>query len=242
MPIAYLRGSMKRVLQPPLIILNFKAYEEATAEGGEALSEVAAKAGEESGVSVAVSVMATDIYRIARRVSIPVLAQHIDPVEPGGRTGHITALSVKKSGAVGSLVNHSEKRLLLADIEYIIKALRRHDLISVLCADTPTTSAAGASLGPDILAVEPPELIGTGISVSKARPEVVEDTVKLVRSVDRDVQILCGAGVSTGEDVRRAIELGADGVLLSSAFVKAKDPYRLLVEMCRAARDAYRGR
>jgi len=229
-------------LQPPIIILNFKAYEEATAEGGERLSEIAERAARETGVSVAVSVMATDLSRIAGKVSIPVLAQHIDAVEPGSRTGHITALSIKKNGAVGSLVNHSEKRLILSEIEYVVKSLRRHGLVSVLCTDTPATSAAGASLEPDMLAVEPPELIGTGVSVSKARPEVVIDTVRLVRRVNTDVLVLCGAGISTSEDVRRAIELGTDGVLLSSAFVKASDPYSLLMNMCKEARDAYRAR
>jgi len=76
---------------------------------------------------------------------------------------------------------------------------------------------------PDMLAIEPPELIGTGIPVSKANPEVVEGTVREVRKINRSVRILCGAGISKGEDVAAALELGAEGVLLASSVVKSKD-------------------
>jgi triosephosphate isomerase len=40
--------------------------------------------------------------------------------------------------------------------------------------------------------------------------------------------------VSNGTDVKRAIELGAQGVLLASAFVKSPDPKKLLMEMAEA--------
>ncbi|MEM4152283.1 MAG: triose-phosphate isomerase, partial [Nitrososphaerota archaeon] len=80
----------------------------------------------------------------------------------------------------------------------------------------------------------------TGIPVSKAKPEVVTETVKLVRRINSDLILLCGAGISTADDVARAIELGTEGVLLASAYVKAKDPYALLTSMAKAANDALR--
>ncbi|MEM4343444.1 MAG: triose-phosphate isomerase, partial [Candidatus Caldarchaeum sp.] len=91
-----------------------------------------------------------------------------------------------------------------------------------------------AALEPEALAVEPPELIGTGVSVSTARPEVVSGAVVKVKKVSMRVHVLCGAGVSSEDDVRKALELGAEGVLLSSAYVKSRDPEKLLREMCRA--------
>jgi triosephosphate isomerase len=81
---------------------------------------------------------------------------------------------------------------------------------------------------PDITSVEPPELIGTGISVSKAKPEIISDTVKLVQKVDSKMTILCGAGISTAEDVSIALKLGTQGVLVASGIVKAKDPYTVM--------------
>ena len=44
-----------------------------------------------------------------------------------------------------------------------------------------------------------------------------------MREINKDVKILCGAGISTGSDVKAALELGTDGVLLASGVVKAKD-------------------
>lgn len=76
-------------------------------------------------------------------------------------------------------------------------------MISIVCTNNVETSAAAAALSPDFVAVEPPELIGSGIPVSKAKPEVVENTVEAVKTVNPDVRVLCGAGISSGEDVKR---------------------------------------
>ncbi|MCJ7471146.1 triose-phosphate isomerase, partial [Candidatus Bathyarchaeota archaeon] len=126
--------------------------------------------------------------------------------------------------------NHSERRLKLSEIDETIRITKEHDLISIVCANNPTTSAAVAALKPDIIAIEPPELIGTGIPVSKAKPEIVTDTVKLVRQVNPTVTILCGAGISHGEDIAAALKLGTEGVLVASGIVKAKNPYMIMRE------------
>ena len=81
---------------------------------------------------------------------------------------------------------------------------------------------------PDITSVEPPELIGTGIPVSKAKPEIVTDTVRLVHKVAPEMTILCGAGISQAQDVSIALKLGTRGVLVASGIVKAKDPYSVM--------------
>jgi len=81
-----------------------------------------------------------------------------------------------------------------------------------------------------MIAVEPPELIGTGISVSKAKPEVVSGSVELVKQINPDVIVLCGAGITTGEDVAAALRLGTEGVLVASGIVKAQNPYKVLLK------------
>ena len=165
-----------------------------------------------------------------------------DRYKPGSHTGSIIAEDVKAVGAAGSIVNHSEHRLRLADIGMILERLRENGLISLLCTDTVETTKAGAALSPDILAIEPPELIGTGIPVSKAKPEVVVGAVEAVKKINPSVHILCGAGISTGDDVAKAIELGTEGVLLASAYVKAKDPKKVLSDMAEAALKAWERR
>jgi triosephosphate isomerase len=88
-----------------------------------------------------------------------------------------------------------------------------------------------------MVAIEPPELIGSGRSVSKTKPEVVTSTVELIRNINDDVIILCGAGITTGEDARAAIRLGTDGILLASAFTKAGDPAKVLFELANASKS-----
>lgn len=220
----------------PLIIVNFKTYCEATGKKAVELAKKAEKIGLETKVSIGVAPQFTDIAAVASATEIPVFAQHIDPIEPGSYTGHVLADAVKEAGATGTLINHSERQLKLSDIDTVIRIAREEKLVSVVCANNQTVSAAAAALKPDIIAVEPPELIGTGIPVSKAKPEIVLNTVKLVKEVNPKVTVLCGAGISQGEDVAAALRLGTQGVLVASSIVKAKDQYRVLREFAEAAK------
>ncbi|MEM2095710.1 MAG: triose-phosphate isomerase [Candidatus Caldarchaeum sp.] len=218
----------------PAIILNFKSYREAIGRRGVELAKTAERVSSETGVQVAVCPNIVSLETVAETVSVPVLAQHCDPFEAGPHTGAVVAESLKEIGVSGSLLNHSEKRLKLSDIASTVARLRGLGLASVVCADDLHAAVSAAALEPEALAVEPPELIGTGVSVSTARPEVVSGAVVKVKKVSMRVHVLCGAGVSSEDDVRKALELGAEGVLLSSAYVKSRDPEKLLREMCRA--------
>jgi triosephosphate isomerase len=222
----------------PIILVNFKTYQEATGKKALELAKAAEKVSQEKCVSIGIAVQYVDIAAIAQAVSVPIFAQHIDPVKYGSFTGHVLPESVRDAGAVGTLINHSERRLKLADIDEVITRAREVGLVSVVCSNNATVSAAAAALQPNMLAVEPPELIGTGISVSKAKPEVVSGTVKLVKRVNPKVIVLCGAGITTGEDVKAALKLGTQGVLVASGIVKAKDPYRVLQEFAEAVAKA----
>ncbi|MEM3578819.1 MAG: triose-phosphate isomerase [Candidatus Bathyarchaeia archaeon] len=226
-------------IHTPLIFVNFKTYLEATGRRAVELARNAEEVSRETHVSICVAPQFTDIAAVARDVEIPVFAQHIDPIEPGAHTGYVLADAVKAAGAVGTLINHSERQLRLSEIDAAIRIARRKGLVSVVCANNQSISAAVAALKPDMVAVEPPELIGTGISVSKAKPEIVTATIRLVREVNPTVTILCGAGVSNGEDVAAALRLGAQGVLVASAVVKAKDPYRVLREFAEKTKQTF---
>jgi triosephosphate isomerase len=74
-------------------------------------------------------------------------------------------------------------------------------------------------------------LIGGDISVTSADPKIISDTVALIKSVNPNVRVLCGAGVKTGEDVLAALELGAEGVLLASGVTKSADPKGALEDL-----------
>nr|WP_175059829.1 triose-phosphate isomerase [Thermococcus sp. 2319x1] len=220
-----------RMLKEPIIAINFKAYIEATGERALKIAKAAEKVYKETGITIVVAPQLVDLYRIAQEVEIPVFAQHIDPIKPGSHTGHVLPEAVKEAGAVGTLLNHSENRMVLADLEAAVRRAEEVGLMTMVCSNNPAVSAAVAALNPDYVAVEPPELIGTGIPVSKAKPEVITNTVELVRRVNPEVKVLTGAGISTGEDVKKALELGTVGVLLASGVTKAKDPEKAIRDL-----------
>lgn len=218
-----------------MILVNFKTYTEGTGKKALELAENAEKASRETGTCIGLVPQNTDIMRLAKTVSLPIFAQHIDPIIPGSFTGHVLPEAVRDAGAVGTLINHSERRLKLADIEAAIARAKELGLASVVCTNNANVSLSAATLKPDFIAIEPPELIGTGIPVSKAKPEIVTDTVELVRKINREVTILCGAGITRGDDVAAALRLGTKGVLVASGIVKAKEPYKVLLDFAKAA-------
>jgi triosephosphate isomerase len=165
-----------------------------------------------------------DLHPLCHHFTIPVYAQHVDGFEPGAHTGHITVDALKMAGAAGSLINHSERHLTLAEIEASVRALQAQKLISVVCSNNESTSAGAAALAPEYVAIEPPELIGSGVSVSKANPDIIKRSVAAVHAINPKVKVLTGAGIQSGECVKIAVDLGTDGVLLASSVVKAKEP------------------
>ena len=219
------------MLKKPTIVLNVKTYAEATGNKALEIAEIMQKVSEETGVSMAIAVQATDIRLCSQEVKIPVFAEHLDPVKPGSHTGWTLPESVKEAGAIGTLINHSEHRLKLADIDLCISIAKELDLDHIVCSNNVSTSKAIAAFSPNFVAVEPPELIGGDISVTTADPDIVSKSVKAVKQIDNEVSVLCGAGVKNGKDVSKAIELGSDGVLLASGVVKAKDKESVLRDL-----------
>ncbi|MEF8806923.1 triose-phosphate isomerase [Natronomonas sp.] len=207
------------------VLVNLKAYPCDPVEVAEAAAEVA----KDTGVRIAVAPQAAHLDRVAA-TGVETWAQHVSPVDHGSHTGSTLAEAAAEAGAVGTLLNHSENRLKLADIDASVRAAVRAGLETVVCANNPRQIAAAAALEPDAVAVEPPELIGTGTPVSQADPDIVTDSVDAAASVG-DVPVLCGAGISTGEDLEAAGDLGAEGVLLASGVAKADDPKAALEDL-----------
>jgi len=211
------------MLRTPTIVLNVKTYAEATGNSALDIGIIMDRISKETGVSMAICVQATDIKICADKLSIPVWAEHIDPIKPGSHTGWTLPESIVSAGAVGTLINHSEHRLKIADIDICVNRAKDLGLDHIVCSNNVSTSKAIATLKPNFVAVEPPELIGGDISVTTADPDIIKNSVREVKKIDEDVKVLCGAGVKNGDDVLKAIELGSDGVLLASGIVKAKD-------------------
>ncbi|MCX6656085.1 MAG: triose-phosphate isomerase [Candidatus Bathyarchaeota archaeon] len=220
----------------PLILVNFKTYREGMGENAVRLAKIAEQVHLKTGASIAVAPQLADSKIVIDSSETPVFAQHVDPVGMGQFTGHVLPESVAEAGCIGTLINHSERQLPLESIKATVKRAREANLATIVCVDTVEKGRQVAAFSPEAIAIEPPELIGSGISVSKAKPKVVSGSVTAIKHVNSKIRVLCGAGVTNGEDVVAAQKLGAEGILVASGIVKAKDPQAALLDLARSLR------
>ena len=214
----------------PLIIINFKTYPESSGKKALLLARRIASVKSKK-YDLALAPPLLELEHMCNTVNLKVFAQHVDAQTPGAHTGQITAQDVRKLGARGAILNHSERKLPFLMVERTVKERRKDKLITVVCAASLKEAKKVARLQPDYIAYEPPELIGGETSVTSAEPDIIAKTVRSVRRRSPHTKLLVGAGVQTREDVITALKLGASGVLLAHAVVKAKDPKKFLREM-----------
>ena len=215
----------------PIIIVNLKTYSQGYGYEGFKLCKIMEELSKEFNVNLAAAVSAVDIQDYSDNLKIPVFAQHVDGVSFGSHTGSILPEAVKQAGAFGTLINHAECQLPPEEIQASLQRCRDVGLSTVLCTADVEATKRGAALNPDMLAVEPPELIGGEISVSTAKPEVIRDSVSAVNQINPEIPVLCGAGVKNQADVSKALSLGSQGILLASGVVKSSEPRKVLMDL-----------
>ena len=214
-------------MKNPLII-NFKNYEEVSADGAIRLGQTARQVAEKLHVEIILAPPHPVLALIARDIEIPVICQHIDDEKMGPSTGFTVPEIAKTYGAIGSLINHSEHRMEMNSIASLVKRLRRLGMVSIVCAQEPQEVVEISTFEPDFIAIEPPELIGSGKAVSKENPTVITKSIEGAGSRSR---IICGAGISDKEDVSKAMELGSQGILVASGVIKATSWEKKITEL-----------
>lgn len=216
-----------------MFIINFKNYDEISGTNASKLAKIAEKISKKYKIKIAIVPPQHLLSEIAK-ISIPVLAQHVDVANIGSTTGFIVPEIIKKSKVSGSLINHSEHRISEKEIIESVSRLKKLDMISVVCVKDVSEVKKYAKLNPDYIAIEPPELIGTGKAVSKEKPEVITKSVAVVKEAKNSTKLLCGAGIVSGKDVTKAMQLGAKGILVASGIVKAKNWNSIIEEFALA--------
>ncbi|MBW2963594.1 triose-phosphate isomerase [Candidatus Woesearchaeota archaeon] len=210
----------------PLIIINFKTYQQSIGKKGLKLAQICEQVAKKYKANIIICPQEPDLALFSKKFKISIYAQHLDPFEPGKLTGFITPAEAKAEGVKGTLINHSEHPLKLKDIKILIKLCKKYKLTSVVCIPNLKTLNQVKKLKPDYIAYEPPALIGGKISVTQAKPEIIKKAVKATK-----VKILVGAGVKSHQDLKTALKLKAKGVLVASDIVKAKNPRKELTEL-----------
>jgi triosephosphate isomerase len=216
----------------PLFIVNFKTYENGTGKKALKLAKKIEKVAidfQDTDIDVIIAAQPADIRLIADKVSIPVFAQHIDPVSYGSNTGSVLFESVIEAGARGAIINHSEYKLKADEINKIVRRARKLDFPILVCVDRLSLGEKIAKLKPDFIALELPELIGGKKSISLMKPDLIKKCVKKLGN-----RVIVGSGIRGFDDVKKAIDLGANGVLVANAIVNAKKPEKVLKDLLMA--------
>ncbi len=214
------------------LIINFKNYLEIAGEKGLELSKVSEQVSNDTGVDIIISPPQPALSQVCATVKTPVLSQHVDFSKPGSTTGFMVPEIVKSYGAVGSLINHSEHRIDSIDsIRELVSILKNLQMVSIVCVRTPEEAGTIANFNPDFIAIEPPELIGSGKAVSTENPSIVTKSISAVVERSDSSKVICGAGIVDKADVESALRLGAKGVLVASGIIKAKSWYNKIHEL-----------
>lgn len=204
-------------MKRPLII-NFKNYDEVSGEKAVKLARAAQAVAKKLKVEIVLAPPQPALAMVAKSVKMPVICQHVDSEKVGSSTGYFLPEIAKSYGAVGSLVNHSEHRIEMKQISSLVERLRKLGMTSIVCAREPWEVMEISVFQPDFIAIEPPELIGSGRAVSKENPAIITKSIEAAGSRSK---VICGAGITGKGDVAKAMELGSRGILVASGIIKA---------------------
>jgi triosephosphate isomerase len=180
-----------------------------------------------------------DIPLLARSTkNLLVFAQHMDSLPVGRGVGSVLPEAVKAAGAVGTLLNHAEKKLSLPELERTIQRADEVGLASMACADNLEEAVEIAHMRPNIIIAESPDLIGTGKRLAN-NSQVVAGINKAIWAIDPGIRVLHGAGISCGQDVYDIIAAGSQAAGSTSGIIKADNPFAMLEEMICSVRAAW---
>ena len=216
-----------------MFIINCKNYEEISGDKIKKFIKISEQVSKKYKVKIAISPPQHLIGLVANS-SIPILAQHIDDSKIGSTTGYIIPELLKKSKVKGSLINHSEHRISSKEIEKLVLKLKELKMISIVCVKDVAEVKKYLKINPDFIAIEPPELIGSGKAISTEKPDLIQKAASIVNDSKNKTKLLCGAGIVSGEDVAKSIELGSKGILVASGIIKAKNWNKIISEFAKA--------
>ena len=205
-----------------MFIINCKNYEEIAGEKIIKLAKIAEKISKKYKIKIAIA-PPHHLIPLITKFGIIVLAQHLDDKKIGSTTGFMIPEIIKKSKIDGSIINHSEHRITESEIKNLVKRLKKLKLKTIVCVKNVSEAKKYAKINPTFIAIEPPELIGTGRAISTEKPQLITNSINAVQSAKNSTKLLCGAGIVSAEDVSRAVELGSNGILVASGVIKAKN-------------------
>ncbi|HJO14532.1 MAG TPA: triose-phosphate isomerase [Candidatus Pacearchaeota archaeon] len=195
----------------PVIIVNFKN----TKNGKEVL--IFSK--EINNSCLIVAIPTVNLSEVARNTDLIVISQNLNDITPQ---------ALKKTGAQGTLLNHSDHPLELDEIKRLTKECNKLKLKVIVCVKNFDNMNEIIKFKPWGIAYEDPKFIGTKNAITNYPTNLLK-FMKYFK--DSKSTPLCGAGINKTEDVENALKLGFRGVLVSSAVMNSKNPKVLLKKL-----------
>jgi len=214
-----------------MLFINFKTYEEGTGKNALELVKVLEEVAEFSQIKIIPVVQATDIKEAAGASKLEIWTQNVDPVSFGSHTGSILPESVLEDGAVGTFLNHSERKFQdTVSLQQTIERCVQLGLKTLVFASNLDELGIISSYNPTFVAYEPPEFIGsTTASVTSAQPDIILKAVEIAKT--HNLPLIVGAGIHSRQDVKKSLELGATGIAVAKDILKADDPRKELLDL-----------
>lgn len=220
------------------VFINFKTYSRGTGKKAVELAKICEGFGGFEGfggigrVEIIPVVQAVDLCRVKEAVKIPIWLQHLDPQPQGAFTGWQNLEAVVSTGANGVLLNHSEHQIPPGTIKQTISAIRKTQnairrFEVMVCCKTLGQMERLVKFKPDYVGYEISGLIGGEVSITDFDPK----SVGHAKEICKGIPLIVGAGIHKAEDLEKARNLGAAGVLISSAVVLAEDPKEKLQKL-----------
>lgn len=214
-----------------MLFINFKVYEQGTGANALGLVKVLEEVAIDTQIKMIPVVQAADVKEVVQSSKLEVWVQHVDCDEYGAHTGAIIPEAVYEDGAVGTFLNHSERKF--NNFEELTKTHGRAKevgLKTLIFAGDVDELKKIIELNPTYASYEPPELVGsTKTSVAESKPDVISKAYEVTKA--EGIPLIVGAGIKSQEDVRTSLKLGAVGVAVASDIVKAQDPKSELEEL-----------
>ncbi|MBU2639248.1 MAG: triose-phosphate isomerase [Nanoarchaeota archaeon] len=201
-----------------VLVVNFKNYK----FGNEAVK--LAKECKKVSKNIVLGVGIAELYRIVKETNMKCYVQHVDSKEKGRNTGYVIPEAVKANGGKGVMLNHSEHRI--KDIKESVRRCKNLGLETLVFVKNIREGKKVSKLKPSYVCIELPKLIAGKVSISESKPGLIEKAVKKIKS-----KVLVGAGIHNRNDIIVAKNLGAKGVVVSSAVTKNKNPKKILEEL-----------
>ena len=174
-----------------------------------------------------------DVARATEKLIV--FAPYMDPIRLGRGMGLVLPEGIKAAGAKGVLLNHCERPMSFPALKQAIDRANELELLSLICADSIEEARAIAQLGPDIIAPEPNELIGSGTASDLS---FVMDNIREIKKINPNILVEQAAGITTGKQVYEFLMAGSEGAGAGSGIFNAADPFAIADEMIASVKDA----